>query len=223
MTTTPITSLVLALLLLIAGALSWAAAGVADDLSTRHERLATFADPQIPARGRWTTALEAVLDPDGSTQSATVGYWRGNYAAAQSEQSSDAEALIVAANAMFRQVQAQAGSGPMSVERLDRTLQAYVAVLKNAGFSRDAAFNYEFVARTRDTLARSKPPRQSPQPPPKPTPDDDLPTGATIHGRPGRHPPNTRGEEFEILTPMDYGEREAQPEPTPGRPLPRKG
>ena len=37
------------------------------------------------------------------------------------------------------------------------------------------------------------------------------------------HPPSTKGEEFEVITPMDYGDREAQPEPTPGVKLPRKG
>jgi hypothetical protein len=36
-------------------------------------------------------------------------------------------------------------------------------------------------------------------------------------------PPTTKGEEFEVLTPMDYGDREAQPEPTTGRKLPPKG
>jgi len=217
----PITRLVLSLLLLAAGAISWTAAGVAEDLSSRHERLAVLADPERPSRGRWTTALEAVLDPGGSTRSATVSYWRGDYAVVSSGEHTDSDDLMMAANAMFRQ--AQAGSDPISVERLDRTLQAYAAVLKNAGFSRNAAYNYELVARLRDSIARSKPSRQRPQPPASPAPADDLPAGPTIHGRPGLHPPNTRGEEFEVLTPMDYGEREAQPEPTPGRPLPRKG
>jgi hypothetical protein len=96
-------------------------------------------------------------------------------------------------------------------------------VLKNAGFSKDAAYNYEFVARLRDATARSKPARQPSSPRATPAAPDDLPAGPTIHGRPGEHPPDTRGDEFEVLTPMDYGEREAQPEPTPGRPLPRKG
>ena len=50
-----------------------------------------------------------------------------------------------------------------------------------------------------------------------------LPAGPTVHGRPGMHPPSTKGEEFEVITPMDYGDREAQPEPTPGVKLPRKG
>jgi hypothetical protein len=51
----------------------------------------------------------------------------------------------------------------------------------------------------------------------------ELPDGPTIHGRPGTHPQPSRGEEFEILTPMNYGDREAQPEPTPGVKLPKKG
>jgi hypothetical protein len=103
--------------------------------------------------------------------------------------------------------------------------------LKNGGFDRDAAYNYEYVARLRDAAARAKPGsakspaadrgRQPAQP--RPRRPGDLPDGPTIHGRPGTHPPATRGEEFEVLTPMDFGDREAQPEPTPGVKLPKKG
>ena len=218
---TPVTRLVLSLLLLATGAISFVAAGVAEDLASRHERVAVFADPEQGSRGRLATALQTLVDFDGSTRSTTASYWRRDYAVVSPGEHTESDDLMMAANAMFRQ--AQAGADPISVERLDRTLQAYAAVLKNAGFSRDAAYNYEFVARLRDLIARSKPSRQRPQPPASPAPADDLPAGPTIHGRPGLHPPDTRGEEFEVLTPMDYGEREAQPEPTPGRPLPRKG
>jgi hypothetical protein len=216
------TRIALSLTLLLAGFISWMAAGVAEDLAVRYERLATFGEPPAAAAGRWTRAVEGLLDRGGSLPPAAGDYWRGKYAAAASADRPDAD-LMVAANAMFRQAQSQPGPGPISVERLDRTLQAYAAVLKNAGFSKDAAYNYEFVARLRDATARSKPARQPSSPRATPAAPDDLPAGPTIHGRPGEHPPDTRGDEFEVLTPMDYGEREAQPEPTPGRPLPRKG
>ena len=88
----------------------------------------------------------------------------------------------------------------------------------------DAAYNYEYVVRLRESVARAKgaAAAQIAKAPPV-TPSTDLPVGPTIHGRPGGPPPETKGEEFEILTPMEYGDRESNPEPTTGvKPL-RKG
>jgi hypothetical protein len=51
----------------------------------------------------------------------------------------------------------------------------------------------------------------------------DLPAGPTIHGSPGAPPPDTKMEELQMIAPMDYGDREAQPTPTPGVKRERKG
>lgn len=131
-------------------------------------------------------------------------------------------ALMPRANAAYRATQRQ--TTPVDSATLDLVLQGYATVLRARGFDRDAAYNYEYVARLRDRLARERKPRPAPakpQPPARAT--GDLPLGPTIHGVPGRHPDDPKGEEFEILTPMEFGEREAQPEQTPGRKLPRKG
>jgi hypothetical protein len=154
-------------------------------------------------------------------------YWAGKYELL-SQQSSGAnpESLVWAANGAFRRAMRDSGGAP-SVERLDDVLQAYTSALKNGADSawrRDAAFNFEYVSRLRDALATSpRRPASTSSSSKPPATRDDLPGGPTIHGRRGAHPPDTRGEDFEVLTPMDYGEREAQPEPTPGRPFPRKG
>jgi hypothetical protein len=194
--TRPITQLILAGAFLIAAFVSWRAAAAARELATRHERLATL--------------------------QASTPYWSGDYASVmQSASDGDASSLVTAANAAFRRAQRESAGSP-SIERLDEALQAYASALKNGGFNQDAAYNFEYVARLRDAIAKA--PRRTTPPRIVATPaHDDLPAGPTLHGRPGTHPPNTRGEEFEVITPMDYGEREAQPEPTPGRPLPRKG
>jgi hypothetical protein len=150
-------------------------------------------------------------------------YWNGRFEAATEQANSDEpDALVIAANAAFRRAMRDANGAP-TADRLDQVMQAYVSVLKNNGFTRDTAFNYEYVARVRDASARAA--KRPASPPTARTADapDDLPTGPTLHGRPGTHPPATRGEEFEVLTPLDYGERETRPEPTPGRPRPRKG
>ncbi len=47
--------------------------------------------------------------------------------------------------------------------------------------------------------------------------------GATIHGAPGAPPPDAKMEELQMIAPMEYGDREAQPEATPGAKRERKG
>jgi hypothetical protein len=221
----------IAVVLILAGLASWNAADVADDLAARHERRATLQDESPATSSAWrhfiARAVSSGLAGDIGVPS-TNDYWRRRYDALTSSDAAEDEnpaQLLIAAHALFRKMEREGArtSGP---ERLDQVLQAYASVLKNGGFNRDAAYNYEFVSRLRDTVARSKAPATA-KPPSAPavssSSQDDLPRGPTIHGQPGTHPPASRGDEFEVLTPMDYGEREAQPEPTPGRPLPRKG
>ncbi len=145
----------------------------------------------------------------------------------------DPAVLRLAANAAFRETQREGGVGEEAVQRLDGVLQAYAAVLKAAPADRDAAYNYEFVARVRDKVARMPVPAKPAKgaaPKPDPLPQQvltlrpgDLPSGPTVHGRPGAPPADAKTESFDILAPMEYGDREAQPEATPGGKLPRKG
>ena len=170
-----------------------------------------------------TTSEAALRTERVMTLQESDEYWGGRYDAVIQQASADAPvSLLSAANAAFRKVQRETG-GVLTVERLDQTLQAYTSALKNGGFNRDAAYNFEYLARLRDAVAKA--PKRPPTPPSRAASaaHDDLPSGGTVHGAPGRHPPASRGEDFEVITPMDYGEREAQPERTPGRPLPRKG
>lgn len=160
---------------------------------------------------------------------ATAGYWRGRYAEVLDidRQEIDPDLLLIAANASFRASQREGGVGQAAVQRLDGVLQAYAAVLKAAPDQTDAAYNYELVARVRDGIARAvatkaKPEAQATAPPPS-TGASDLPAGPTLHGHPGAPPPEVKAEEFQIIAPMEFGDREAQPEPTPGGKLPRKG
>jgi hypothetical protein len=232
---TVITRLLAAFVLILAGGVCWNAASIADDLAVRHERRATLEDELRLDSSAWrdliARAITAGFAGDAGIE-AQGDYWKRRYdtltgsdddARAGVEDGGPAR-LLIGAHALFRKMEREGArtSGP---ERLDQVLQAYAGVLKNGGFNQDAAYNYEFVSRLRDAVARSKTAAaaRSSSPSPSAGTPDDLPRGPTIHGRPGAHPPGSRGDEFEVLTPMDYGEREAQPEPTPGRPLPRKG
>ena len=202
-------------------------------MATVHERTATFRAPSIDS-GRvpaWLSPIVAVIDPDVRAHDATASYWTADYVTLTERPTAgddQAGALLLAANAAFRRAQADAGR-TLSPERLDQILQGYASALKNQGFDHDAAYNFEYVARLRDQAARAKPSTAKPDAAARdrsarpPRRSGGLPDGPTVHGRPGTHPPATRGEEFEVITPMDFGDREAQPEPTPGVKLPKKG
>ena len=123
--------------------------------------------------------------------------------------------------------QREAGRAPYRCERLDQVLQA----LRRRAEERRLRPRRRVQLRVRRAPARQRrrapsrrwrPPRVRRRRRRPRAAASDLPAGPTIHGRPGTHPPTTRGEEFEVLTPMDYGDREAQPEPTPGRPAAAK-
>jgi hypothetical protein len=206
------TRFVFAIVLFVAAAFAW----------REGRRLGAEAD----ARERLATLRFVGMD------GAKARYWRGEYQrltalpSPAGDRDPDPEMLLVAANAAYRNAQHDAGSRQAQVQQLDVLLQSYSSVLKSDRFVPDAAYNYEFVARLRETTGRggktstAGSARAANPPEPRAV---DLPTGPTLHGRPGGPPPGTKGEEFEIITPMEFGDRESQPEPNAGgRPL-RKG
>jgi hypothetical protein len=177
-----------------------------------------------PAATRW---LPAGLRADAAVpgrQRATGDYWLAGHDDLVRTRGGDPDPVVMhtAANAAYRLARRGGEVGTEAAARLDAVLEAYAAVLKLDGAHPDAAWNYEFVARTRDVLARARPAgarRASPTSPGLQPPPAKL----TVHGVPGAPPPDVKGEEFETIAPMDFGDREAQPEPTPGTRLKRKG
>ncbi len=156
---------------------------------------------------------------------ATAAYWLGQYDQVNAESSQDAgesDVLLTAANAAFRSAHRAPAAGAAAVQQLDGVLNAYASALKAAPKNLDAAYNYEFVARYRDQLARSQGKGVKPAVPAAAM-AGDLPNGPTIHGLPGAPPPDAKMEELQMLAPMEYGDREAQPEATPGGKRERKG
>jgi hypothetical protein len=220
--------LVSAAILFVAAALSWIASDLATSIAADHERLATLrprADDAADLSNGWHAWIARLLDHDVDRHALLDRYWHGDRDGLTTSTSNvDATDLLLSADAAFRRIEPQGAALPQAVGELERVLEAYAATLRNDGFNPDAAFNYEYVARLRDLAAQAKSPKPRPAAPaPAVKGGDDLPAGPTIHGRPGRHPAPTRGNDFEVLTPMDFGDREAQPEPTPGQKLPRKG
>jgi hypothetical protein len=222
--------LTMAIALAAAAWLSWSEAQLAERVGDASEQIATlrFADvsPELDVDATIADYVpgQRGLSDDVRVALASVAYWLGRYDAITPDTDNteaDAEVLLTAANAAFRAAQRDPGAGPAAVQRLDGVLNAYASALKAAPH-RDAAYNYEYVARLRDQVARSQGKAIKP-PPPIAASAGDLPAGPTIHGWPGAPPPDAKMEELEILAPMEFGDREAQPEATPGGKRERKG
>lgn len=232
---TTVVRVMLAVVLAAAAWLSWSESRLAARVADAKQDIATFnhdtIDQLTPSRTLtdYLPGERRHLSDDIRIGKATVAYWLGRYgdvAADTDSGTADADILLAAANAAFRDAQRDPGTGPAAVQRLDGVLQAYASAMKADNASRDAAYNYEFVARIRDQVARApkgQPVKIGPVTPATPVLGGDLPLGATIHGAPGAPPPDAKMEDLQMIAPMEYGDREAQPEATPGVKRVRKG
>jgi hypothetical protein len=158
----------------------------------------------------------------------TVTYWLGQYGELTpllenkgAREVKDPALLFAAANAAFRESDFENIDRKTAVDRLDGVIQAYATILRIDPTHADASYNYEYVSRVRDALARNRPrARQLKESPDEASPD--LPPGPTVHGRPGAPPVDLKGDEFKTLTPMRYDERE-ETAPGPGAVKRRRG
>jgi hypothetical protein len=230
-------------LALAAGAwLSWSESARADRLAEAKQQIATLqysdvdrdVDPATSATAAyWLGQYGSVTADTGSIDDAHLLRTAANAAFRQSQREITGSGIrepFDSAREGARVAQGGPGSGK-AVQALDGVLQAYAAALKASAQSpspasgaalAEAAYNYEFVARLRDQVARAAP-GKTPKPAPEVAAAGDLPSGPTIHGGPGMPPPDAKMEELEMLAPMDYGDRETQPQATPGGKRERKG
>ncbi|MGH9218245.1 MAG: hypothetical protein ACRD1W_03025 [Vicinamibacterales bacterium] len=223
----------IAIVCAVAAWLSWSEAKFADRIGDARLQIVTLRNSDVAADLSGGTTLsdylpqQRRLSEEARLAKSTVAYWLGRYDDVSPDVDDgdvDAEALLIVANAAFREAQRDPAAGPAAVQRLDGVLNAYASALKASPRNVEAAYNYEFVARYRDQVARSQGKGAKPRSVPSTaTMAGDLPAGPTIHGRPGGPPPEAKMEELQMLAPMEYGDREAQPEATPGGKRERKG
>ena len=139
---------------------------------------------------------------------ATLHYLQKDYAAVIPQQTDpvgsvaqdNIELQLVIANAVYRTTQSKMKDKETTLAGLDQGIAAYVAVLKNAPRSEDAAFNFELLVRLRDEIDKGKR---------KPGPQDLVLKGPD--GAAGAPPTiDSSMSEFKIYIPLESQERQDQ-------------
>ena len=167
--------------------------------------------PEIGAIARWRARLR--------TQGAASQYWLGRYpelTAAGQQPTSDASGtatdapghLLIIANAAYRQAAGELNE-QMPPERFDGIARLYLDALEGDAELIDAAYNYEFVVRLRNQLARERTARRRPRPGDA---GDSRAATPSLHGSPGTAPPDADLKEFKVIVPQRPEERSQQPD-----------
>ena len=234
---------VIAVLLALAGAAFWMAGHTERRLADVHQQLAVlrYADAITDDEGveaslgmaRRLPRVGEALANDVRDERATAQYWQSEYAAIEPKRDAsgmitetDPELLLLGANAEFRASQHASDRGE-TLRRLDRAVKTYGDVLRTQS-TPDVAYNYEYVVRLRETLARGRqaPLRSGDTRQAQKTAAEaasDLPTGPTLHGYPGGPPKGTDMSQFKIVIPKRGEERKDNPEAGKGGAKVRKG
>jgi hypothetical protein len=230
-----VAGLLVALVLIAAGGVLLAQARITDRAAEAHRRLAVLQYPDQDALDSTTATWDlprwdlGILSDDIARYRSTVTYWLARHDALTPlleltgpQAIKDPAILYAAANAVFRKSEPTKGDRKDAVERLDGVMQAYADVVRMDPSHADASYNYEYVARIRDLVAKGRVP---PRPAANPTDsiEADLPPGPTVHGWPGMPPPEVDLGDFKTLTPMKFEEREEMAEPGKGAFQKRKG
>ena len=106
------------------------------------------------------------------------------------------ELQLVVANAAYRAGQGRSKDKAATMKALEEAASGYLTVLKNNTWHTEAAYNYEYIVRLRDELAKGK---QPPQPPKDQTEESDNGESARRRRR--------RPKGFQIYIPLEQGEK----------------
>ncbi len=156
--------------------------------------------PSLP----WFTRLLA----SGRETRAVAEYWQ----LSEPGGTQDTQNALVSANARFRA--SQGGRDRTAIMReLDTVLKLYADVLRTTPDVPDAAYNYEYVARLRTVLTKTKDIAGAVRAPKR-----------SIHGREGTLPEDADMKRFKMFVPMQPDERkDVQPDAGKGEKKVRKG
>ena len=239
--------LVVALVLLGVGFVFWRGGALERRVADAHEDMALLRYDVLDAEyddiessmglvNRVPGVTSGVVS-DVQEHRATAAYWQARYdtlgptrdaAGASVEQ--PAAMLALSANAGFR-AGLREGDRAATLRRLDAAVKAYTELLKKDPGNADAAYNFEYAIRLRDTVSKTRPaPPGRKEDPSKAIQKltgvqmaGDLPDGRTMHGDPGAPPPNTDMTQFKMHIPVRPDERQGGSDAGQGKEKIRKG
>ncbi|MGB7219138.1 MAG: hypothetical protein WBD07_10055 [Vicinamibacterales bacterium] len=229
---------VVALLLAAAGGISWLLGAAERRVAQAHQALATMQYATVAdTAGELEDSLRLVgiVPRTGSGMTAavredrsTAEYWLARYDALAARRDAsgavverDPNVLLVSANAAYRALDVNLADRQTLVRSLDGIVKSYAEVLKSgaAAGNEDAAYNYEFLVRQRDQMARAR----GPVAPAKADLTGTTGTHPSIHGRQGAPPKGVDMSRFRIMIPKRSDERQENLEPGKGDTKGRRG
>ena len=210
---TLVVRIAIALLLFVSARAFSRAAEIEDSLATAQEQLTTLragatldrydeVERSLAVAARLPVVGDALL-ADVREQRAAAMYWRADYAALiaeQSDEDEDAEPLVmyIATNARYRDLLVRQPEEAVLIRGLDDLLTRYQDLLTVQPGHVDAAYNFEFVARLRDAVARGR------------AIETMVESTPNMHGEEGEPPEGTKTPDFNVIVPMRPEERQDQ-------------
>lgn len=161
---------------------------------------------------------------DLKKERAMVSYWRADYAnvpsgeAELSSEDTNPDLVFLAANATFRNVVGK-HTGQQGAQDLDGVLRFYTMLLKKDPAHADGSYNYEYVVRLRNIVAKQKASGQ----PKGEAPNANEQSQPSVHGEEGSPPQDTPPEQFNVIVPLRPEERGDLMKAGTGAPRQRKG
>lgn len=152
---------------------------------------------------RWAPSVGEDTVREVRAREAALQYWQADYAKvlpAQAEpvaavDESNVELQLVVANAAFRSGLKGVTERNAAIQALNEVANGYMTVLKNNVWHEDAAYNYEYVVRLRDEIAKGRRP-----------PSDQMEQGMDL-GESGAPSEATSTKGFQIYVPLQGDEK----------------
>lgn len=234
-----------ALVLVVVGGICLVMERVERRLADVHEQVATLQYNASAAESDLERVLEVAARVSSTGEQmlkevrvhrAVSHYWQGDYAALAPKRDTggaliehDPEMLLLGANAAYRENQRKSADWQTMVRGLERIMNSYADVIRNGGTGEDTAYNYEFVVRLRNLVAKMHrtdlglPANARGDSHGEAEAQTDLPEGPTIHGEPGAPPVGTNMDKFKMVVPQRQDERDDAQEAGSGKVKIRKG
>jgi hypothetical protein len=223
--------LVVAVLLGATGAAAFGVAAFERDMAAVEENLATQQYAEAASRlddasgyvryAQLIPGLGPKVRSEVKARQASLHYWQRQYGAllprdadpVGAVEGEDVALQMLVANGAYRAGQLKARDKDSSMQTLQEAVGGYLTVLKGPNWDERAAFNYEFLVRVRDELAKGK--RKELPPPPEEQKGSNGEAGAPFEA--------TDTKAFEIYIPLEEQERNKASEAGKAAPNARKG